>query len=1121
MNSQRFRLTLLSLAIIPSLLLAIPQQSVEEIRINIRQVVDSLNPIDAGTFLNGYRKILSGQLISYRSSHPDADVALLVRARKEVHSISWETDTIPDIYAGDQYRFIWIAGLEHAGFQNPDEVHSFNFSVNGERWFTFKNLKDSTAKSWKVRGANGAQLSFESVIVDRVGDLFGTMHLDIPKNLVAAGAPLVLEVKGEDARSDDWFMTFQYSFSFEPRIRIEPVVLREQTGRSQVLRLSLDNLRPGRRIQIFLPSGGRGGSISEPLNVGSNVFLVPVPAVQTAREIPVSFNVNDRPVSRKFVTIRPVNKRDLYILSYSHNDIGYTDLQPNIEKKQWRNLDEALRLIALTKGYPSDARFKWNMEVIWALDGYLRQASESKRKEVMDAVRGGSIGLNALYANILTGLAGTVEMNHFTERARSLETEYSIPISTALVSDIPGFTWGIVPALAQSGVKYFSISPNPGDRIGFTLEQWGDKPFYWQSQSGKEKVLTWVAGESYASFHEGDLSKLGDDKIFKLLRKLDERKYPYDIVQLPYTVGGDNGPPDPKLADYVRSWNERYATPRLIIATHNQMFMEFERRYGSTLRTFSGDFTPYWEDGAASSAYETAVNRQAADRLIQDEALWSMRAPAEFPHQEFAAAWRSVMLYDEHTWGAHNSISEPDLPFVKGQWAIKQRFALDADSLSKVLEQRVLPQGKQTRDGVFDVYNTQSWTRTDILYLTPEQSAIGNLVVNEEGKRIPSQRLSTGELAVLLRNMRPMSSLRITVKKGTSTAEGSVKVSGNSIENDVLSVAVNMTNGALDNFQWKRNGLRVVDLNRGAGLNEFLYVPGKNPSDARRISNVKVSAKEKGRLLSSLLVEADAPGCKKYFYEVRVFDGIDRIDIINRIDKQAVRTKEGVHIGFPFDIPEGVLRYDVAHGIVRPEDDQLPGACKNFFSVVSWVDISNDQRGVTWATLDAPLIEIGELTAEKPWMSDIKPAQNFYSYVMNNYWHTNYKADQEGEVSFRYAVRPHGPYSQLEAARFGIERRRPPVVLPASGTAKTDRPLYELEPAGVIVLSTKPIPNNAGWFLTLYNPTSQTRSASLRWDKNIPVSIHASDAFERTGEEISGGIDVPAYGSVFVRVNPK
>jgi hypothetical protein len=368
--------------------------------------------------------------------------------------------------------------------------------------------------------------------------------------------------------------------------------------------------------------------------------------------------------------------------------------------------------------------------------------------------------------------------------------------------------------------------------------------------------------------------------------------------------------------------------------------------------------------------------------------------------------------------------------------------------------------------------------------------------------------------------MRPMSSVRISVKKGAAAAKGNVKVSGNFLENNTLTVAVN-NDGAIDNFQWKRNGLRLVDRSRGSGLNEFLYVPGKDPADVRRISNVKVSVKEKGKLVSSLLVEADAPGCAKYSYEVRVFDGIDRVDIINHVDKQAVRTKEGVHIGFPFALPEGVLRYDVADGIVRPEIDQLPGACKNFLSVVSWVDISNDQRGVTWATLDAPLIEIGEITAEKPWMSHIEPAQNFYSYVMNNYWHTNYRADQEGVVLFRYAVRPHGVYSQLEAARFGIERRQPLVVLPASGDGKSGGPLYELESAGVIVLSTKPIPYNAGWFLTLYNPTNQARSAMVRWNKSVQVSMHWSDAFERTGEQIDGGIEVPAYGSVFVRVNPK
>jgi alpha-mannosidase len=1114
MSAVTFLLCTLSLTLAAS-----PQKAGDEIRINIRQETDPKNPAEVATFLNGYRKSISGQLITYRSSHPDADVALLVRARKEAHSISWETDTVPDIYAGDQYRFIWLAGLECDGFQNPREVHSFDLLVNGERWLTFKNVKDSTAKLWNVNAANGAELSFEATVVDRAGDLFGTMVLNVPKRLVPSGKPLTLQVVGEDAESGDWFMTFQYSFGFEPRIRAEPVLLRETKGESQVLRLSLDNLQKGRTIQIF--SANRQ-LISKPLEIGSNIFFVPVAATRIAKEMPVSFSVNEKPVSRRFVAIKPVSTREIYVLSYSHNDIGYTDLQPNIERKQWRNLDEALRLINLTKEFPPDARYKWNMEVLWSLESYLRQAPESKRREVIDAIRAGSLGLNALYANMLTGLANAVEMSHFTEFARTLESSYEIPITTALVSDIPGFTWGIVPTLAQSGVKYFSISPNPGDRIGFTIEQWGDKPFYWQSQSGKERILTWVAGESYASFHEGDLSKLGDEKLFKLLRKLDDSKYPYEIVQLPYTIGGDNGPPDAKLSDYVKRWNERYSTPRLIIATHDQMFQEFERRYGSTLPTYAGDFTPYWEDGAVSSAFETALNRRAADRLIQGEALWSLRMPASFPDSEFTAAWRNVILYDEHTWGAHNSISEPDLPFVKGQWAIKQRFALDADSLSRDLQRKLLAT-EEPRNGEtgFDVYNTLSWSRTDVVYLANGESASGDLVVDAVNNPVPAQRLSTGELAVLVKNIPPMSASRFFIRKGEAFGQGAAMISGTSLENSLLSLAVNKTSGAIDVLRWKRNGLQLADLSLGTGLNQYLYVPGKDPADSKRVTNVRVSVKERGRLLSSLLVEADAPGCKSYSYEVRVFDGMDRIDIVNSIDKQAVRTKEGVHIAFPFALPGGELRYDIALGVVRPDSEQLPGACKNFLSVASWVDISNDQRGVTWATVDAPLIEIGAITAEKPWMREIPPAQNFYSYVMNNYWHTNYKADQEGMALFRYSIRPHGEYRQEEAARFGIERRQPLVAARSGGIGTLVGSLYELESGGVLVLSTRPIATGGGWLLFLYNPTPLARPVGLKWNKNIPVSIHLSDSFGRAGEPIEGSFEIPANGSMYVRVNKK
>ena len=167
------------------------------------------------------------------------------------------------------------------------------------------------------------------------------------------------------------------------------------------------------------------------------------------------------------------------------------------------------------------------------------------------------------------------------------------------------------------------------------------------------------------------------------LAELEKKGYPYDIVQLRWNVGGDNGPPDATLSDVVKNWNAKHAYPKLVIATTREMFREFEKRYGDKIPVVRGDFTPYWEDGAGSSARETALNRTAAERLVQAETLWCHVRPATVSRRTFTDAWRNVILYDEHTWGAYNSITEPDLPFVKDQWKIKQAFALDADAQSQ------------------------------------------------------------------------------------------------------------------------------------------------------------------------------------------------------------------------------------------------------------------------------------------------------------------------------------------------------------------------------------------------------------------------------------------------------
>jgi hypothetical protein len=52
------------------------------------------------------------------------------------------------------------------------------------------------------------------------------------------------------------------------------------------------------------------------------------------------------------------------------------------------------------------------------------------------------------------------------EPAQRLADRTGVPIRSAMFTDIPGFSWGLIPVFAAAGVRYFSVGPNRGHRIG-------------------------------------------------------------------------------------------------------------------------------------------------------------------------------------------------------------------------------------------------------------------------------------------------------------------------------------------------------------------------------------------------------------------------------------------------------------------------------------------------------------------------------------------------------------------------------------------------------------------------------------------------------------------------------
>ncbi len=906
----------------------------------------------------------------------------------------------------------------------------------------------------------------------------------------------------------------------------------------QPVRIAIQHAAPGATVITRLDGHEVDRRVLSP---DAETFHVYTDPVSTATPMEVAVDVAGNTRSAR-LTMAPVRKVEVYILPHSHHDLGYTDLQADVEEKQMLNISKGIELARSTASNHEGARFVWNLEVLWGADLYMRRKSQAEKDALIDAVKKGWIGLNGMYANELTGLCRPEELLELFRYSVELGSQCGVRVDSAMLSDVPGFTWGTVTAMAQAGIRYFSAAPNYFDRIGSFMVEWQDKPFWWVSPSGKQKVLVWVPWTGYAMSH---VMKLSPDWVGKYQDRLDEVKFPYDISCIRWSGHGDNAEPDPELPAFIHKWNQEFEWPRFTIATTSHAFSAFEKRYGSSLPEFKGDLTPYWEDGAGSSALETRMNRGAADRLVQAEAMAAMLAPSAYRASDFNEAWRNILLYSEHTWGAWNSVSDSENPFVTKQWEFKRDFAVNADKQSSALLDAVLRTYAASNDAsMIDVHNSASWPRTEVILLSKEMSAAGDHVKDARGEPLPSQRLSTGELAFLATDVPGLGTARFHLSAGKPhSPQAPVSFNNGVLENGVIRARIDATSGNIVDLGRHGSSENLVDTSRGEALNAYLFLEGKDLAKIQTSGPARIVVEEQGPLVASVRIESTAPGSASLVRTLRLTAGADWIELTNRVDKLRAplnphpgkgdqggefaqhQGKESLQFAFPFAVPGGQMRMDIPLAVMRPELDQLPGSCKNWLPVGRWIDVANADRGVTWVTLDAPLVEIGDITATmlgsqtnpSIWRKHIEPTQRFYSWAMNNHWGTNYRAYQHGVVEFRYALRPHTGYDAAAATRLAIGLSQP-LLASNAGAQSPSGSRLRIEPADVVVLESKPSADGKAWIVRLFGASGQDRRARLSWNGDTAPRVWHSDLSEQTLAPAGHDVDVAAWDLVTLRV---
>jgi alpha-mannosidase len=195
-------------------------------------------------------------------------------------------------------------------------------------------------------------------------------------------------------------------------------------------------------------------------------------------------------------------------------------------------------------------------------------------------------------------------------------------------------------------------------------------------------------------------------------------------------------------------------------------------------------------------------------------------------------------------------------------------------------------------------------------------------------------------------------------------------------------------------------------------------------------------------------------------------------------------------------------------------------------TVGRWVDVSNPDQGVTWVTLDAPLIEVGGITATllnsqtnpDVWRKEIERTQKFYSWAMNNHWGTNYRAYQEGPTWFRFILRPHrGGTDPAEATRFATGFSQPLLVSRNGSAKQLNQPLLKLSSEDVVVTGWKPSDDHKGWIIRLFGASGKDQKVKLNWGEREPKAVFLSNTSELPGEKIGNSVNVRGFGVVTLR----
>ncbi|MDZ7633620.1 MAG: glycosyl hydrolase family 38 [Bacteroidales bacterium] len=1027
--------------------------------------------------VNGFSAKISGLDFEYHSCIPGLRESILVRATGGKDMMEWETAPVPEKIQEKYAAFVWVAALG----SSPGNAR-MDLETGGGDHISFYT---DGRRSWDIEGDNGSSLSFRTIMTDQHGDHHGYMILRVPSGTVAKDRPLRIRVTGSSADLTSWYMTFRKPVETGVTMNAFPAILKNDGHPMQLVEAGIFYFGDRADARIF----ANGKMIEKTtLNFGYNAVNLGLPAVKNTTRIALKVVAGDFTVTRN-VTLEPVRKWKISFIQHAHTDIGYTRSQTEILAEHLRYIDYALDYCDVTDSYPENAKFRWTCEASWPVDEYLKCRPKEQCDRLIRRIKEGRIEVTGMYFNF-------DEIPDEQILAASLQAagrirKHGIPVTMAMQNDVNGIGWCLNDYFDRLGVKYLNMGTH-GHRALICF----DRPtmFWWESPSGK-RMLTfraehYMTGNTVMEVQSGDTDKFKNN-LLNYLNSLASRGYPYDEMAIQHSgYLTDNSPPSTSMSEMIIKWNELFEWPVLTTSTTGSFFEAMEGKHGSEFPVIRGAWPDWWTDGFGASAREVAATRTAAASLLANTGGLSMAAiagiglPAKTPG-DIDLANEALLFYTEHTTGYSESVREPYSQPTMEQRALKESYAWEATrrtaSLGEVAMGLLQDFVRNEAEPSLVVFNTLNWSRSGLAMvyidhqIVPRGMKAG--VYDHDGNRLATQPVSSRSdgtyWAVWFSEIPAFGFKKYLIKPEEGESKPTVPLAAEILDNEWYTIEADLNSGIISSLFDKELSLELVDKKAEHAMGEFILEQLGNRSQMesrmlndftrKSLDTVWFESRTEGEIWNSIRFCGEtetAIGPRGFSFEIRAFKTAKRIEMVYSIVKKSITDPESFYIAFPFAAENGRHFTEVAGGVIETGKDQIRGSSNDWYTVQNFTAVRNGGMQIVMGSNEMPLMQFGAINTGRYEAGALPQTPHVYSWPMNNYWVTNFNADQRGGHTWTYYLTSSADTGNDFATRFGWGARVPILtrILPGGGSGDELREGSFITgwPSNVILISARP-----------------------------------------------------------------